>query len=66
MQLLLDNHKYYLEDKVHFFIVRNDEYDSTVKRVLFYKDTIYIANERLMGRSLETLMAEFETRKIPR
>jgi hypothetical protein len=66
MQVLLDNHKYFLEDNVHFFIVRNDEYDDTVKRVLFYKEKIYIANERLMGRSLETLLSEFEQRKIPR
>ena len=65
MQALIDNHKYFLEDNVHYFIVRNDEYADTVKRVLFYKDKVYIANERLMGRSLEVLLAEFENRKIP-
>ena len=65
MQALIDNHKYFLEDNVHYFIVRNDEYDVTVKRVLFYKVKVYLAKDSFLGRCLEVLLAEFENRKIP-
>ena len=58
-----ENVKYFLKDNVHYFIVRKDEYDKSIDRVVFYKGTIYVANERLMGRSLETLKAEFEDRR---
>ncbi|MBL7718399.1 MAG: hypothetical protein JNL72_06160 [Flavipsychrobacter sp.] len=61
----VDHQKYFLPDEQHYFIVRNDEYDSSFKRVLFYCGATYIANERLHGRSVETLKAEYESRKIP-
>jgi hypothetical protein len=60
-----EHQKYYLNDNQHFFIIRNDEYDSSFERVLFYKGSVYISNERLLGRTVEELKIEFERRKIP-
>lgn len=61
--VILENEKYYLKDELHYFIVRKDEYDSSVKRVCFYKGSIYLANERLQDRTLAMLKSEFENRK---
>lgn len=60
-----DGHKYFLSDNKHYFIIRDDEYDASFKRVLFYNGPIYIANERLLDRTVEVLTAEFERRRIP-
>lgn len=61
--VILENEKYFLKDELHYFIVRKDEYDKAITRVCFYKGSIYLANERLSGRTLNMLRAEFETRK---
>ncbi len=62
-ETIQENTKYFLKDDLHYFIVRKDEYDKSITRVCFYKGNIYVANERLMNRTLETLRAEFENRK---
>lgn len=62
-ETIQENFKYFLKDNLHYFIVRKDEYDKTIDRVVFYKGPIYVANERLNDRSLEALRTEFEKRK---
>ena len=62
-ETIQENTKYFLKDDLHYFIVRKDEYDKSITRVCFYKGDIYVANERLMNRTLESLRAEFENRK---
>jgi hypothetical protein len=58
---LLENYRYYLNDSIHFFVVRRDE--EREKKVVYFRGNIPLAEERLMDRDLDVLRAELEARK---
>ena len=63
---LLENYRYYLNDNMHFFVVKRDQRDDGVKKVVeYYKGNTYIANEHLENQSIETLRERLEQRKLP-
>jgi hypothetical protein len=60
---ILVNYRYYLNDNIHFFIVKNADHNLREKKVLYYKGNDLLASERLTDQSFDMLKASFEMRK---
>lgn len=60
---ILVNYRYYLNDNIHFFIVKPEEHDLKTKRVMYYKGNNLLDSEKLTDQSFDMLKAGFEVRK---
>ena len=58
---LLENYRYYLNDSIHFFVVKRDE--ARERKVVYYRGNVYLAEEKLMDQDLDILRSELEDRK---